>query len=108
MPLKDQLKAILSRHEGRLQAITSRELSGVTGQPDRTIRLAIGELLDEGVPICASTQPPAGYFLVSNLQEKADYEKTMKSRIIGDAHRLKMFKHSAALYLKPAEQVRLI
>ena len=106
--LKSQLKAILERHKGRGMAITSRELSDLTGQPDRAIRLAIEDLLDEGMPICASTKRPAGYFIVSTLQEKTEYEQTMKSRIIGNAHRLKLFKRSAAHYLRPAEQARLI
>ena len=57
--LKPRLKHILERHEGRLQAITSRELSQITGEPDRKVRLVIRELISEGI-IPMPTEQPIG------------------------------------------------
>ena len=107
MPLKDQLKAILSRHEGRSQAITSRELSGVTGQPDRTIRLAIRELRREKFPILSSTEFPAGYYLPNNRGELGECLSSLRSRLIEDAKTRRDIKVGGDCYLTPAEQLKL-
>ena len=55
--LKQQLKGILERHEGRARAITSRELSQLTGEPDRKVRLVIRELISEGSRGICSVNP---------------------------------------------------
>lgn len=106
--LKSQLKSILEKHEGRSRAITSRGLSRITGYPDRAIRFCIRELIAEGLPVASSTLPPAGYFIVTTWEEVRQYAESIKRRLIEDAIRRRDFNRSAALYLKPAEQARLI
>ena len=106
--LKSQLKRILERHEGRSMAITSRELSTALQIDERRIRLAIRELITEGLPVASSTESPAGYFLVGNWGEAYQYARSVRNRLIEDAVRRRDFMRSAALYLKPAEQVKLL
>ena len=106
--VKSQLKAILERHEGRSQAIPSRELTAITGAEDRKVRLIIRELIKEGLPVASSTETPAGYFLCSSWEEARSYANSIKNRLIEDALRRRDFRRSADLYLKPAEQGRLI
>lgn len=103
--LKAQLKNILSRHEGRDNAITSRELSQVTGEPDRTIRLAIRELRADSLPVLSSGE---GYFLPVNWAEVMECAASMKSRLIEDAKTRRDILRSATFYLTPAKQGRLI
>tara|TARA_Y100000310_G_scaffold291660_1_gene319757 strand:+ start:222 stop:554 length:333 start_codon:yes stop_codon:yes gene_type:complete len=107
--LKPQLKDILLRHTGRSRAITGKDLAKMLGhKDDRKIRLIIRELIGEGTPIASSTEPPAGYFLVSTWQEVEQYAQSIKSRLISDALRRRDFRRSAALLLRSAEQGRLI
>lgn len=60
----------------------------------------------EGLPVASATSPPAGYFIAVSWAEKREYEVTTKSRLIGDAVRLKEFKRAASNFLSP--QGRLI
>lgn len=106
--LKVQLRRILERHEGRVMAITARELSEITGQPDRAVRLAILEFIYEGLPVISATEKPAGYFIPSSKAEWLEYDKQMKNRITEDCKRKAQVRKNAALYFKPAEQVRLL
>jgi hypothetical protein len=71
-PLKSELRLILSKHEGRRQAITSRELSGITGADDRRIRLTIRELRADGFPVLSSSFSPAGFYLPLSWKELED------------------------------------
>lgn len=105
--LKQQLRCILERHEGRSMAITSQALAKITGQHERLIRLVIRELIKEGLPVASSTEPPAGYFLVAAMKEAEEYADSVKSRLIEDAKRRRDFRHAAAMFLKPAEQGKL-
>ena len=101
--LKEELKNILLRHEGQFQAITGRELATMFGQrDDRRIRLAIRELITEGLPIASSTE--SGYFIVSTRQEAEQYALSIRSRLIEDAIRRRDFRRAADQYLTPAEQ----
>lgn len=106
--LKSQLKRILQRHEGRGQAITARELAAVTGYDERRVRLVIRELITDGLPVASSTESPAGYFMVATWEEAHRYAESIKGRLIEDAIRRRDFRRSVALYLKPAEQRRLL
>jgi DNA-binding GntR family transcriptional regulator len=106
--LKSRLRAILSRHEGKGQAITSRELAALTGHPDRAIRLAIRELIAENLAVASSTEPPAGYFLPLTRAEAEQYAESIKGRLIEDALRRRDFRRAAAMRLKPAEQGKLL
>ena len=105
--LKAELKSILLRHEGRDRAITGRELAAMFGQrDDRQVRLAIRDLITDGLPVASSTE--AGYFIVANRQEAEQYACSIRSRLIQDAIRRRDFRRAADQYLTPAAQGRLI
>lgn len=106
--LKSKLESILVRHVGRSAAITAGELAELTGEPERRVRLAIRELIAKGLPVAAATEFPAGYFIVNSRQEVDAYAVSIKNRLIEDALRRRDFRKSAALYLTPARQERLI
>jgi len=107
--LKHQLREILLKHQGRARAITGQELAQMLGEPnDRSIRLAIRKFITGGLPIASSNEAPAGYFLVATWEEARRYADSIKGRLIEDAIRRRDFNRSAALYLKAAEQGRLV
>ena len=106
--LKQQLKGILERHEGRASAITSRVLSQLTGEPDRKVRLVIRELISEGLPVASSTESPAGYFLATTRKEAEGYAQSIRGRLIEDALRRRDFRRAADMHLTPASQGRLV
>lgn len=106
--LEEKLAAILEHHEGRANAITSREIQQLTGADDRRIRLAIRELIKDGLPIASATDSPPGYFLIANWQEAEGYAQSIRDRLIEDARRRRDFRRSAVLHLTPARQVKMI
>ena len=101
MTIKQELKTILLRHEGKEQAITSRELCLLLGLQDRALRLFIRDLREELVPILSSGE---GYYLPANRDEVNQCLASMRSRLIADAITRRYIKKAAALYLTPAEQ----
>ena len=105
--LKNQVRNILSRHEGRGMAITARELAAVTNEPERRVRLIIRELIGEGLPVASTTEAPAGYFIASTWREAEEYALSIRSRLIEDALRRRDFRRAAAHHLTPARQGRL-
>lgn len=107
--LKEHLKGILQRHEGRDRAITGRELASIVGhKDDRQVRLIIRELITDGLPIASSTEAPAGYFIVATRQEAEQYAASIRNRLIEDAIRRRDFRRAADCYLVPARQGRLV
>lgn len=106
--LKAKLKSILLRHEGQARAITGSELATIFClRDDRRIRLAIRDLITEGLPVASSTEAPAGYFIVTTRREAEQYAGSVRSRLIEDALRRRDFRRAADQYLTPAEQGRL-
>ena len=106
--LKTHLKGILQRHEGHPSAITARELCLITGSNDRAVRLAIAELIREGLPVLSSTESPPGYFIATSREEWREYDATLKSRIVQDALRKRDIKVAVARHFAPAVQERLL
>ena len=106
--IKAALRGILSRHEGHGQAVTARELAGTLGSNDRAVRLAIAELIREGLPVLSATDNPPGYFIASSRAEWADYDAQLKSRIVEDAKRKRDVKVAVARYFAPAVQEKLL
>ena len=103
--LKVELKRILLRHEGEGKAVIGRELAKMFGlKDDRRVRLAIRDLIKDGLPIAANTESPAGYFVVNTRQEADRYASSIRSRLISDAIRRRDFRRAADQYLTPAEQ----
>ena len=107
--LKVRVKTILLRHEGEASAIPGRELAAMFNlRNDRQVRLAIRELITDGLPIAANTESPAGYFIVATRQEANRYAGSIRNRLIKDAIRRRDFRRAADQYLTPAEQGRLL
>lgn len=106
--IKDNIKFILSNHRGRANAITNSALADMIGIHERSAQLLIRKLITEGIPITSSTYFPAGYFIVETWKEVEEYAGSIKGRLIEDAIRRRDFRRSAALYLKPASQGKLL
>ena len=107
--LKSRVKTILLRHEGEARAIPGRELAAMFNLRDeRSVRLAIRELIADGLPVAANTEAPAGYFIVATRQEAERYAGSIRNRLIKDAIRRRDFRRAADQYLTPAIQGRLL
>ena len=108
-PLEQHLKAYMEHsHIGHENAITSRELCEMYNVRDWPLRVAIRELIRQGVPIAAATGGPAGYFIVRTRAEAERYAGTIRSRLIEDAIRRRDFRRAADQYLTPAVQLELL
>lgn len=102
--LEDEILQLLKR--GRDKAITGAVLSkALNEKDDRQIRKAILGLIKRGIPIVSSVGKDPGYFIAENYQEALEYRETLRSRIKGDAVRLKYFKRSVQLNVKPKQGV---
>jgi hypothetical protein len=107
MDTKQQVSQILSHHEGRAQAITARELARVVGDNERSVRLAIRDLIAEGLPIASATMEPQGFFLVLTKQEADEYMGNLRSRLKEIAIRRWDFRRAAVLSISGSVQRRL-
>jgi hypothetical protein len=64
---------------GKEYATTGKELAASLQEHDtRAIRLAIQELISDGIPICSSTKAPAGYFVAKSREEVNENLKVLK------------------------------
>uniref|UniRef100_A0A6M3L3J6 Uncharacterized protein n=1 Tax=viral metagenome TaxID=1070528 RepID=A0A6M3L3J6_9ZZZZ len=107
--LKEELRDILLRHEGPEMAITAKTMAHMFGyKDDRAIRLAIRDLITEGLPVASLTENTPGYFIVTNRQQAEQYALSIKSRLISDAIRRRDFRRAADQWLTPAVQQKLI
>ena len=103
------LLSLLRLHLGRSEAITGRELARILGQDDdRAIREEIRDLISQGIPIAASTQPPYGYYIVETMDEAEEYMKQLKNRLINDALRRRDFKKAARSTLNKEAQLSFL
>lgn len=67
----NDLKAsiLFNLKHGQENAIKKADLARRCGIHERSLRLAIRELIDEGHPICGSPHPPHGYFIADTSEE---------------------------------------
>lgn len=105
MTLKDRVKTILEHSVGEKNALTQHTIAHYLKEDPRAIRLAIRELIKEGMPIASGNY---GYFIVSSHEEARIYQERVKSMLIEDAKRIRDFKRAAGNYLAPAKQERLL
>lgn len=105
--MREQLKAILLRHEGRNNPIKARELSELLHEPERTIRLAIRSLVDEGLPVCSTTSSPPGYFIPMDMNEARQSTEPMRAVCIDTFVRRRRILRNVDLYLKNGKQMKL-
>ena len=103
------LSSLLRFHLGKANAITGKELAKRLGQDDdRAIREEIRELISQGIPIAASTQPPYGYYIVETMDEAEQYMRQLKNRLINDALRRRDFKKAAERTLNKEAQLSFL
>ena len=105
MTLKDRVKTILEHSVGEKYALTQHTIAHYLKEDPRAIRLAIRELITEGMPIASGNY---GYFIVSSHEEARIYQERVKSMLIEDAKRIRDFKRAAGKYLAPAKQGKLL
>lgn len=105
--LKPQIQRILERHRGRGNPIGRRELIHaleLTPRQDRKVRLLIGELRHEGLPVLFATNAPAGYYLPESLNELKTGMDKLRSYIIDECIVLRDLKVRGAQYLAGESQ----
>lgn len=73
---------------------------------DRTIRIAIRELIEARHPILSAVKPPYGYFFAETQKEVKDCLAVLQSRLEEDARRKSDTKLACAKILKP-EQLKM-
>jgi hypothetical protein len=110
--LEKSLKLILEHHEGRHKAISAGELAEILAlkgrDADRKIRLMVLKLIWEGLPVLATPQEPAGFFLASTWEEWQEYDRQMKSRIAENCKRRVQVKKNVYAYFEGAAKVKLL
>lgn len=95
--LKDEVKSQLLT--GKANAIKGKYLAQRLGMKDtRSIRLAIRELIADGVPVIGSMHPPYGYYIAENIQECLVYMGQLRSYLIESALRRRDIKKAAERY----------
>lgn len=101
--------AELARHRGHRQAVTGRELAATLGhRDDRAIRLAIRELIREGIPVAASVTEPMGFYLCSTRDEAVRYMTTLQARADEALARLRDFQEAVAKSFDIPQQGELL
>ena len=66
---------------GAENAISAKELCARSGFPSiRAMQQEIHRLREQGHIICASTDPPAGYYIAADRQEASRFVRSMESR----------------------------
>lgn len=85
---------------GQDNAIKKAELARRCDINERTMRIAIRELIDEGYPICGSPHPPHGYFIANSPEEiktELDLLKSYGKELFRRYSTLKKIRASMAL-----------
>jgi len=104
--LKQEVRYLL--RYGKQKSRTGKELASILGfSNDRLVRLAIRDLIAEGLPVASSVTPPFGFFIASSLEEAKDYMRVLKGRLVQDAYRRRDFKLASREILQP-HQMALI
>lgn len=106
-----ELKQEVLKHlkHGQSKAIKGQVIAERLGfKNDRAVRLAIRDLIAQGVPIASSVSEPQGYYIAETYQEALEYMAGLRSRLIQDAMRRRDFKLSAYRYFEGARQKRLL
>jgi hypothetical protein len=109
--IKPRLKSLLEYHRGRNNAILRREIRRILEielKDDRQLRLLIGELRRDGVPVLFSTKKPAGYYVATNLKELQEGMEAMRSYIIDECRTLRDLRIYGQRYLAKEEQGVLV
>ena len=91
--LKEQVLHEL--HTGRSKAIPGRVLAHRLGfKTDRQIRLAIRELVEDGIPVIGRSAKPRGYYIADNIAEIQAQREVLKGYIIELAKHMRDLKYT--------------
>jgi hypothetical protein len=110
LALKTRVLAILEHHHGRANAIKGMEIAELVGLcDDRAVQQAIEELIiKDEQPIAASCRKPMGYFMPETYEEARDYDRQLRSRLIGDNNRRVAFNRGFARRYEGMSRLRLL
>ncbi|HUU97498.1 MAG TPA: hypothetical protein VM487_17315 [Phycisphaerae bacterium] len=76
---------LASRHQGRARAITQGRLASCLCTNARHVRALTAELSDPAnqgrYPVASATEPPAGLYVFTNAEERADYVAQLDARM---------------------------
>ncbi|NPV81903.1 MAG: HTH domain-containing protein [Firmicutes bacterium] len=72
---------ILRQCKSRKKAVTSRQLSRLTGINEREVRSLIADLRRDGYPIASAVNAPYGYFIPVDRAEARECQGHLYSRI---------------------------
>jgi predicted DNA-binding transcriptional regulator YafY len=106
--LKIELRHILERHQGRNTAVTGEFLARIVGQRNRQVRQILEELIEDGLPIVSTSEPPAGYFLAISHKEAEEHLTSLQTRIEALSHRKRKVLDNVELYWGENRQGRLL
>ncbi len=91
--------------EGKVNAIRGKDLAFKLGYPDdRKIRLAIRDLIHEGLAVASSVSEPMGFYIVANPIEAYEYIHVLNNRIREDKARLSDFEKAVADMQLPVQE----
>ena len=103
-----QQAILLQLGHGKSQAVRGSTIAQrLNFKDDRQVRIAIREMIAEGVPIASTTHPPYGYFIIQGKEEAEEYIGVTRHRIIQDCLRLRDFKRASRKERVP-EQLAMI
>lgn len=102
-PLKTDVRRLLQY--GKEKARTGDSLARLLGyKGDREVRMAIRELIADGLPVASSVTPPYyGFYIANTIDEANDYLRVMRKRLVKDAYRRRDFKLAARNILQPGQ-----
>ena len=93
---------------GKEKARTAGELATVLGfKEDRCVRLAIRDLIADGVPIISLVEPPYGYYIADNPEEVTEHLGELRHRALEVLGRYRDLKVASREILQP-HQMALI
>jgi len=106
--VKRELRNILERHIGRDSAITGESLARMAGQRNRQMRAMLEDLIEDGLPIVSTSEPPAGYFLATSHKEAEEHTESLNTRALALFHRRKKAVDNVEDYWEENRQGRLL
>lgn len=104
--LKDAIRSYLGH--GKEYAVTGKSLANILNYSnDRIIRIAIREMIADGIPIASSVNQPYGYYIVSTQQEYNEYIAVLRARALEDFGRLKDFRKASEELFSKGHQMAM-
>lgn len=100
--LKAKVRSLL--RYGKENARTGIELATVLGfKKDRLVRLALRELIADGVPVISLVKPPYGSYIADSPEEVMEYLGELRHRALEILGRYKDLKLAAQEILQPCQ-----